>query len=149
MTEPHLTLATPNDIEPIVELLGAQFKEHNIPAPDASTRSGAFGILENPDRGFILTLREGPLLLGIGCVAFTWTLEWGGKSAWLDELYVLPERRSQGLGRLLLQGCIAEAKAQGCAAIDLEVVHGHERASHLYEREGFVTHPRTRWYLRL
>ncbi len=149
MPHSRLSLATPDDIEPIVAMLGAQFKEHNIPAPDESTRAGALAILENDERGFILTLYEGSELLGIGCVAFTWTLEWGGKSAWLDELYVVPERRSQGLGRLLLQGCTAEARARGCAAIDLEVVHGHERASHLYEREGFTTHPRTRWYLRL
>lgn len=43
----------------------------------------------------------------------------GGKSAWLDELYVIPEHRELGAGSLLLERVIEEAKNEGCLALDL------------------------------
>ncbi len=82
-------------------------------------------------------------------MCFTWTLEHGGRSAWLEELYVQPEYRGRGIGQKLLAAAINRAREEGCRAIDLEVDRGHPRASHLYDREGFVRLARTRWVLKM
>jgi hypothetical protein len=63
----------------------------------------------------------------------------------LDELYIVPERRGQGIGEALLHAALEVARAAGARSVDLEIETGHERAASLYERNGFGRLPRTRW----
>lgn len=144
-----IAIATLRDIHEIVRLLGAQLGEHDIPASESGMEKAVRGMLEEPRRGTLFLARRGEKAVGLACISFTWTLELGGLSAWLDELYVEPALRSHGIGRELLLAAIAHAKASGAAAVDLEVVEGHERAARLYEREGFTRRFRARWALAL
>ena len=50
---------------------------------------------------------------------------------------VLPTYRGQGIGRRLLQACIAKAHAKGITRIELEVRADNERAIGLYKSLGF------------
>jgi GNAT superfamily N-acetyltransferase len=90
-------------------------------------------------------VRESGQIVGLAAISLAWTLEHGGKSAWLDELYVLPECRGRGVGRALLGQAVAAARELGCAAMDLEVDRDHSRAERLYRRAGFQPLPRSRW----
>lgn len=51
---------------------------------------------------------------------------------------VLPAYRGQGLGRRLLEACIARSWANGLTRIELEVRVDNLRAARLYEKLGFV-----------
>lgn len=51
---------------------------------------------------------------------------------------LLPAFRGQGLGRRLLQACIAKAWTKGLTRIELEVRADNGRAIRLYEHCGFV-----------
>ena len=82
-------------------------------------------------------------------MSWSFSLEHGGRAAWLDELYVMPEHRGSGIGTMLLHEVRVAARAGGALAMDLEVEAGHERVSSLYERHGFSRHQRQRWFLRL
>lgn len=149
MTTPRITVAALADLAHVVELLGAQLREHDIPATQIGMESAVRGMLEDPRRGALFLAWEGASAVGLACLSYTWTLELGGLSSWLDELYVEPRLRGAGIGRALLHAAIAEARSAGAAAIDLEVVEGHERASRLYAREGFERRHRARWALSL
>jgi ribosomal protein S18 acetylase RimI-like enzyme len=50
---------------------------------------------------------------------------------------LLPEYRGRGLGRRLLESCVARAKDAGITRVTLEARADNERALHLYERAGF------------
>ena len=78
-------------------------------------------------------------------LSFVWSIEHGGRSAWLDELYVSPGARGHGVGTQLLRDALGTATEAGAVAVDLEVDVDHQRAAKLYEREGFATLPRARW----
>jgi GNAT superfamily N-acetyltransferase len=137
----------PADGEIIAALLMAQLAEHSIDTPADAVRRAVEGMLANADRGFILIAVRGAAVLGVAYVSFTWTLEHGGKSAWLEELYVLPGERNRGIGRAIVEAVIYNARAAGCAGIDLEVERSHARAEHLYSRAGFTPLRRARWLL--
>ncbi len=139
--------ATRRDARQIVPLLVAQLRGLGESTPRCEIAAAVEGMLARPSRGFILLATLGDAPIGVAYVSFVWTLEYGGRSAWLEELYVRPEHRGRGVGRRLLAAAIGRARAAGCAAIDLEVDRGHPRASHLYDREGFRRLPRTRWVL--
>jgi len=140
--------ATLDDLDEVARLLAAQFKEHAIALPGRALRAAVRGALEDPSRGEFLVARD-VRPVGVAYLAYTWTLEHGGRSAWLEELYVVPVMRSRGVGTRLLREAMARAKAAGAAAVDLEVDDDHARAAHLYAREGFHAHRRARWFARL
>jgi ribosomal protein S18 acetylase RimI-like enzyme len=103
-------------------------------------------MLDDPRRGAILVARQdGGRAVGVAYVSFTWCLEHGGKTSWLEELYVVPDLRGRGLGQALLAAAQVHAAAAGCAAMDLEVTEDHTRAARLYQRDGFRPLGRARW----
>ena len=94
---------------------------------------------------FIFVAKVADRTVGVAYLSRTWTLERGGDSVWLEELYVEPELRGRGIGQRLLQAAIEHARALGCAGMELEVEANHGRAANLYRRFDFVELPRRRY----
>lgn len=143
-----ITLARADALDTVTALLAAQFDEHAISSAPEVVRSAVRGVLEQPARGAFLVASDATPV-GLAYLAFIWTLEYGGKTAWLEELYVIPEQRSRGVGAALLRAAMNAARETGCAAMDLEVDDDRARAARLYERAGFRRLGRSRWCARL
>jgi GNAT superfamily N-acetyltransferase len=137
--------ATETELDALLQLLGEQFDGHDIQITPQLLRQAIVQVFHSDHWGFFLVAREGDEIVGLAAVAFSWTLEHAGKTAWLDELYVRPAHRGRGVGAALVERVIQEAQAQGCRAIDLEVEQGHRRAERLYARQGFQPLARSRW----
>ena len=138
-------------LDTAAHLIERQFEEHGIETSGEEVRLAVRGLLAEPSRGAVVIARD-PEAVGIVVLAYIWALEHGGRVAWLDELFVVPERRNRGIGRALLQQALEVARDAGCRAVDLEVDAGHARAEELYQREGFLRLPqplgeeaRTEW----
>ena len=74
----------------------------------------------------------------VGFVAFSvrrpyWTAR---PEAHVDDLYVVPERRGEGLGRALLEAAIAEACALGLGHLELTTTEEDVAAAALYRAVG-------------
>lgn len=132
------------DLDAAIALLATQLAEHDV-ALERDVLARAVGALvRNREFGRVLVARAGGRVVGVAALSFLWTLEHGGASAWLDELYVAPAARGAGVGRRLTEAALATARAAGCIALDLELEPGHEIAEGLYERMGFRRHARRR-----
>ena len=126
----------------------------DVPPPEALPRAEDLrdpngGHLSDPSRGAVLVADQEGVTVGFAILASTWTVEDGGRVAWLEELYVVPSLRGAGIGKCLLEEALRTAREMGCLAMDLEVDFEHARAENLYARAGFRRLPRTRWSLRL
>jgi GNAT superfamily N-acetyltransferase len=137
--------AEAGDRDTLLALLEQQFAEIEIPLPAGTLASGVDGALADGRRGSFLMGRLDGATVAVAYLNFQWSLEHGGLSAWLEELFVLPEHRGKGIGRRLLLAACTHAAERGCAAVDLEVEEAHPRAARLYERAGFAPHRRARW----
>ncbi|HKQ16334.1 MAG TPA: GNAT family N-acetyltransferase [Steroidobacteraceae bacterium] len=133
------------DLQEILQLLRTQLEEHDIVLTSQALERATRGLVEDHSLGRILTARLEGELVGVAVVSFLWTLEHGGPAAWLDEVYVLPSRRGQGIGKQLIEAAMQIASESGCIALDLEVDAGHEAAERLYQRMDFRRHRRVRW----
>jgi GNAT superfamily N-acetyltransferase len=131
----------PRDHRAAVALLEAQYREHDIAMKGAPLRRA---LRELPRHGAAFVALD-PAPVGIAVLAWAFSLERAGLQAWLEELYVVPQRRGEGIGRALLERALAAARAKGCVSVELEVVQGHGRAAKLYVREGFRKLPRARY----
>lgn len=141
--------AVADEAAAVSALLTHQLAEHELPADPSLVAGAVAGILSDERTGFLLVARSVGVAVGVAYVAMIWSLEHGGLSAWLEELYVLPAWRGRGVGADLVRASLVQARARGCLMMDLEVTENHARAARLYEREGFEALPRGRWVRRL
>lgn len=98
------------------------------------------------------TYLEGFLLLkddevaGYAIVAKYFSPELGGMALWVDELFILPSFRSQGLGSEFFD-FVRETYGPHVKKLRLEVEPDNERAISLYHDLGFETLPYTQMTL--
>jgi ribosomal protein S18 acetylase RimI-like enzyme len=86
----------------------------------------------------------------VGYVVLTvsFSFEYRGYDAFIDELYIAKEYRRRGIGRRAMEFVEVAAAALGVNAIHLEVSHGNDPAIELYRRVGYVGNQRylmTKW----
>jgi ribosomal protein S18 acetylase RimI-like enzyme len=98
-------------------------------------------LLGNPGLGGVwLVTRDGETI-GYTIVTFGFDLEFGGRDAFLTELWIDEDRRGAGAGREALALLDPELRARGVRALHLQV-RPENPAMRLYERTGFVASPR-------
>jgi GNAT superfamily N-acetyltransferase len=135
----RLRRLTAKDCALALPLLEAQYREHDIDMGGERLARAARTLVDG--NGILIVLGNAAVL----ALSWQFSLERAGRIAWLEELYVAPEHRGQGLGTRLLHRATEEARRAGCVSVELEVVRGHERAARLYVREGFAALPRRRY----
>jgi ribosomal protein S18 acetylase RimI-like enzyme len=90
------------------------------------------------ESGEVVVLFAGEPPIGFAELRFRPSLYTGALDAYLEELYVVPGRRGEGSGRLLLEAAMDEASARGAAHIDLGTSEDDIAARGLYESAGFT-----------
>ena len=117
-------------------LLHAFNVEFGESTPDADVIAERAAPLIDGGEITILFAGDGPD--GFAQLRFRPSLYTGALDAHLEELYVVPERRGQGLGRALLDAAMDHARERGAARIDLGTSEDDTAARALYESERFT-----------
>ncbi|MFV0361615.1 MAG: GNAT family N-acetyltransferase [Suipraeoptans sp.] len=91
-------------------------------------------------RGFIL--EDNGKTAGYALLSFTFSQEAGGKVAWIEEVFILPEFRGSGLGSQFFDYVHMEIEPE-VRRVRLEVEPDNLRAIKLYEKLGFDGLPYT------
>jgi GNAT superfamily N-acetyltransferase len=143
----HLSIdrARPTDQDAVVALLAGQMAEHRVRSETEKLLQVFHRILADERYGFVLVARLHSEIVAVVYVATILSVEHGGRTGWLEELYVTPKQRNRGIGSTLLNGVIKLACELGLVALDLEVDADHQAAESLYARFGFRRLPRSRW----
>lgn len=84
--------------------------------------------------GFVFS--GGEKLAGYGMVAKSYSTEMGGRCVWIEDIYIRPEFRGQGLGTAFLS--FVEDRYKGWAVrLRLEAEEENEKAMKVYRKAGF------------
>ena len=94
---------------------------------------------DEPTRGRAVVAELGRAVIGYALLVSFWSNEYGGEICVIDELYVAPANRSQGIATKLISSIEPDRSLwPRCpVAIALEVTPGNSQARALYERLGF------------
>lgn len=131
-------LAAPADTPDIARCLANLFGEveHDL---DASDIEEIFGDMEANDKhSTLLAIGHDGDIAGIVTVAECLSISAGGIYGVINELYVLPPYRSEGVGRLLMEQVLELAEHRQWKRVEV-TTPGDEfsRTLHFYEKEGF------------
>ena len=86
-------------------------------------------------------LIERDRVIGYAIVTYGYDLEFGGRDAYLTELWIDEAERGHGAATAALELLVPELRARDVRAVHLQVRHDNP-AQRLYERSGFVKLPR-------
>jgi len=110
-------------------------REFDEPTP--SPEAMAERVAELFESGDITVLLAGEGPEGLALMRFRPSLRSRTLDCYLEELYVVPDRRGEGLGRALMESVLATAREEGAAYIDLGTAETDTAARGLYESFGF------------
>jgi ribosomal protein S18 acetylase RimI-like enzyme len=134
----NVRLAGSGDAAEIGRLLhdfNTEFDDYT-PGPEAvAKRVGA--LLESGDVTVLLA-GEGPD--GLALLRLRPSLWSDSLDCYLEELYVAPDRRGQGLGQALMEAAMDHARERGARYMDLGTAETDVAARALYEKLGFDNH---------
>lgn len=136
--------ADPADVPALLPLVAAYWRFEGIPGCDPGRVAPALArLLGEPrlGRGWI-ALADGAAV-GYLLAVFVFSLEHAGMTAEIDELFVAPGRRGEGIGADLLRTALPALAAAGCRNLSLQLARGNDRARAFYHRQGFT--PRSRY----
>ena len=132
----RVRLATPDDAPVIGRLLHDFNTEYEEDTPGADALAERFKELLAGDETVALVVGDGPD--GFAVLRFRPSLYVDAQECYLAELYVIPAKRGQGIGRALMDGVFEAARERGATHIDLNTSDDDVAARALYERLGFT-----------
>ena len=133
---PHLVrLADPDDAAVIGRLLYDFNREFDEPAPAPAALAERLRQLIEGGDTLVVLAGDGPE--GLAVLRFRAAIWSDGLECYLAELYVVPARRGQGLGRALMEAALREARDRGADTMDIGVDEPDLAARGLYESLGF------------
>jgi ribosomal protein S18 acetylase RimI-like enzyme len=136
MSSASVRHAGPDDAAVVARLLHDFNREYDTPTP--APEAIAQRLIELMGTGDTAVLLAGDGPDGLVLLRFRPNLWSTALECYLAELYVVPDRRGQGLGRALTEAALDLARATGADRIELGTSDDDHAARALYESLGFT-----------
>ena len=149
--EPTFQLMQVSDLDILVGLMQELFMQDplpdRLPFDALRVRSALHGLMRDPSYGQVWLICDGDMIVGYLVLTFGYSLEFHGRDAFIDELYIRATHRGRGWGTRMMAHAESIARSENVRAIHLEV--GRENtALEFYRRIGYLSHERylmTKW----
>jgi GNAT superfamily N-acetyltransferase len=129
--------AGPDDAEVVAGLLHDFNTEFDTPTPGVEVLTSRLrDLLATPGTAAILAGRPA---VAVALVTFRTNVWYEGPVALLDELYVRPDLRDQGIGTAIIGRLFELAHERSAGLIEINVDEGDVDTQRFYERHGFRT----------
>lgn len=130
------------DLDQLLTLHRTFFDEEGYPHDDAQARQALATLIDTPAFGHLLVCEIAGTITAYAVLTYGYSIEFHGRTALLDELYVSADARGCGLGRAALERVVQICRENGVRAVQLEVERENGVARELYSRAAFVDHHR-------
>jgi GNAT superfamily N-acetyltransferase len=114
----------------------------SLPFAAEALSSPLENFLSHPELGRAWLVRHQETTVGYVILTLSFSFEFRGVDAFIDELYIESQWRRMGFGRQAVQHVESQARALGVNAPHLEVDRRNDAAIELYRRAGYADHGR-------
>ena len=135
----QLIVADDSHTDVVATMLSTLFEEVGH-TPDYDAIAAIFNEIDADDRHSTLLAMDEDEVVGIVTLSESISLYAGGHIGVINELYVVPEYRSEGVGKILLDAAKNLGEERGWVRLEVTTPGDeYERTLRFYEREGFIS----------
>lgn len=136
------TSAQTPDIDILLGFMQDFYAHEQIAFDVRIARSALIGIIWDESLGRVWVIRVEGEAVGYAVVTLGYSLEFHGRNAILDELFLREAYRGMGIGKAALAFVEAACSALGANALHLVVERTNIRAQATYQQAGFIEQTR-------
>lgn len=137
--KPLIRPANAGDLETLVALMRDFYREDADPFDAKESQAAFAALLAEPSWGRVWLAEHESIVVAYAVLTLGFSMEFHGRDAFIDDLYVARAHRGLGIGNALIAACEKACKDLGVRALHLEVRPTNPAAS-LYRRLGFRDH---------
>lgn len=142
--------ASLKDLPQLVMWMEDYYASANMEFDSDIARAAWLEVFKHEEMGRVWIILSDQLQVGYAVLSFGFSLQYKGRDAYLDELYISPDFREQGIGSRTMGFLEDYCRSQGIKAIHLEVTRQNVSAQNLYRKAGYQDHDHyllTKWLL--
>ncbi len=137
MNEITIRRAAAEDSSTVISLLTALAEYEKLTPPDSAGRERLSAEMSSANPRFEAYLAESDgKAIGYAIVFETYGSFMAKPKLYLEDLFILPEYRSRGIGKVLFQAMINQAKLRGCAKLEWTALDWNTPAHDFYRKMG-------------
>jgi GNAT superfamily N-acetyltransferase len=138
-----IRIATLDDADTLLPFVRAYHEFEGITSTSAERAEAVAPLLpEGTAVGRVWLIETKGEAIGYIALCFGYSIEFGGRDAFVDEFYIAEEARGRGIGSAVLEAVKLEAVNFGVRVLHLEVDRGNHAAKRLYSSAGFASRER-------
>ena len=144
----HFQLISDGDLARTIELMREFYTATEMHFDEEVARTSLRKTLLDPGLGSVYLVMVEKTVIGYFVLTYCFSLEFHGKFALLDEIYVREAYRRQKIGEAIIAFCENICRKMGIRALRLETAQDNAVAQNLYRKMGFaqdMRHLFTKW----
>lgn len=134
--------ASAADIPLITQMIEQLYLSENTVYRESEVNSALAALIEDNSNGGCWKFDSESGIAGYMIIGSAFSVEFGGKTAFVDELYISEKYRGKGIGKTALKFAEDFAKEKGYKYLRLEVELSNTIAQKIYRANGFKEHER-------
>ncbi|QSJ20157.1 GNAT family N-acetyltransferase [Nostoc sp. UHCC 0702] len=139
----HFKLAENIDVEALLILIQELYEVDGcIPFNQVVARNALIQLLNDESMGRVWLIQYQSQPIGYVVLTLGYSLEFGGRDAFIDELYIQANYQGQGIGKQTIKFLEEVCISLNVQALHLEVERKNTSAQGFYRRVGFEDHER-------
>ena len=131
-------LANVDDIGLLIEFMREFYELDHVTLDEQAARSALQLILSNDSFGKVWLIQVDGNPIGYIVLTLGFSLEFQGRDAFIDEIYIRAAHRGRGIGRRAIEFVEGACCSLGVRALHLEVERENKSAQAMYRKVGFA-----------
>ena len=140
--QPEFRLANPAVIDTLMEFMRQFYAIDQYLLDEQAARTALEKIVADSSLGRVWLISHENEAIGYIVVTFGYSLEYHGRDAFIDELFVTASHRNRGVGTKAIEFVLEMCPELGIHALHLEVERTNAAGQTLYRKFGFEDHDR-------
>lgn len=136
-TNCSLEKVTPEQTSLLLDMMHDFYAIDGYPFDRTRARSTLEEFIAHPEYGTIWFIHKAGIPIGYAILCIGFTFEFGGRDAFIDELYIIADYRNKGYGQQTIDMIVDYAESLKLVALHLEVELHNEKGKALYKKKGF------------
>jgi ribosomal protein S18 acetylase RimI-like enzyme len=129
-------------VSEILDMMANFYAIDKYPSNRIKSENNLLTFIDDDSLGLLYLIENNSETMGYICITFGFSFEYGGRIAFVDEFYLKPEFRNQGIGPQVMEFIERKSIELEVKSLLLEVEKHNGNAQRLYAKQGFKSKDR-------